>query len=205
MSDLRVVWRMAPWWGWTAMVVVAAFFGWVIREGLASTSGEVYIHTIIPAYGLFLYATLAALLNRRSVVATREGLLVTNGPIPVGNGKKSIPREEIAFTWHVPIETSDDSGGTIVLWHCVGVKTRAGRDVQLFPMIKTADEARASAKRVADALGSANDWSVVPVREPGMTNEDPADKRVVKTWVGLITVAIAAGIVWEMVWRSAGR
>jgi hypothetical protein len=83
---------MANVWACAAMLLTALFLGWVIREGLRSTTGNVYIHTIIPAYAVLLYATLASRVNRRTVVANREGLRVTNGPVPLGHGKKVIPR-----------------------------------------------------------------------------------------------------------------
>jgi hypothetical protein len=91
MSDLRISWRLAPWWGCAILLAVAVFFGWVIHEGLHSTSGAVWIRVIIPPYALLLYATLAALVNRRSVVATPEHLVLRNGPIPLGAPGSAYP------------------------------------------------------------------------------------------------------------------
>ena len=192
---------MANFWACAAMLVTALFFGWVIREGLRSTTGNVYIHTIIPAYAVFLYATLASLVNRRTVVANRDGLRVTNGPVPLGHGKKWIPRDEIAFAWHVPIETAGDSVETVVLWHNVGIQTRARRDVPVFNMVKTAEEAQAKARDLASALGSASDWTIVPVRQIGSADEDPVEKQTIRRWVGVIVVAVLVGIVWEVAFR----
>ena len=189
---------MANVWACVAMLVTAAFFAWVIREGLHSTTGNVYIHTIIPAYAIFLYATLASLINRRTVLADGDGLRVTNGPVPLGHGTKWIPRDHIAFAWHMPVVTAGDSGDTVVLWHNVGIQTRAHRDVPVFAMIKTAEEAQAKARDLATAFGSASDWTVVPVRQIGGANEDPVEKRTIRRWVGVVVVAVVLGIVWEI-------
>jgi hypothetical protein len=201
MSEMRVVWRMANFWACAAMLVVALFFAWVIREGLRSTTGNVYIHTIIPAYAVFLYATLASLVNRRTVVANRDGLRVRNGPVPLGHGRKWIPRDDIAFAWHVPVETTSDSGDSVVVWHDVGIQTRARRDVPVFRMIKSADEAQAKARDLVSAFGSASDWTVAPVRQVGSANEDPVEKQTIKRWVVVIVVAVLLGIVWEVAFR----
>ncbi len=197
MNELRVVWRMATWWQCAIVFAFAALFGWIILGGLRSTTGQVFIHPLIPPYALFLYATLASLVNRRSVVATREGLLVTNGPIPLGHGRKWIPRDEIAFCWHVPIETVSDGGDSVVIWHDVGVATRSGRMVPTFGMIKDAAEARDKAEALSRALGSASDWTVVPVRQIMGSQEDLEERRTIKTWVALTVVGLAIGSLWE--------
>ena len=63
------------------MVVVAAFFGWVIRAGLESTSGDVYIHTIIPAYGMTAFGVvfLSTALDRACNHEWTHDLVPVNG------------------------------------------------------------------------------------------------------------------------------
>lgn len=194
---------MATWWQCVIMLFFAAAFAWLIFGGLRSSTGRVFIHPLIPPYGLFLYATLASLVNRRSVVATRDGLLVTNGPIPLGHGRKWIPRDDIAFCWYVPVETTGDGGDTVVLWHDVGVATRSGRMVPTFVTINDAAEARNRVEALARALGSASDWTVAPVKRVLGSQEDLTERRTIKTWVALALVALAIGVVWEMVSRGS--
>src|SRR5687767_11222694 len=103
MPEHRISWRVAPWWGCVILIVVCLLFGWVIKEGLESTTGKVWIRVLIPPYALLVYATLAALVNRRTLVATPDGLLLRNGPIPLAEGNERIPRADILFAYHFPI------------------------------------------------------------------------------------------------------
>lgn len=99
MTEHRISWRVAPWWGCMLLIVACAFFGWVIHEGLQSTTGKVWIRVLIPPYALLVYATFAALVNRRTLVASANGLVLRNGPIPLAEGNERIPRSEILFAW----------------------------------------------------------------------------------------------------------
>lgn len=203
MPELRVVWRMATWYQCAIMLAFAALFGWIVRTGLRSTSPDVYGRVLAPAYGLWLYATLAALVNRRSVVATPERLVKANGPIPLGVGTQRIPREEIAFCYHAAVITVGDAGDTVVLWHVAGVETRAGHDVPLFDTFADVDAARAAAQRVSEGLGSPGGYRV-PVRQIGERRDDPADRARVRRWLWVTGAALAAGVAWEVAARWGG-
>ena len=202
MSGLRVVRRMATWYQCAMLLAVAAFFAWVIREGLRSTNPDLWRHVLIPPYGLWLYATLAALVNRRSVVVTPAYLELANGPIPLGVGRVRIPRADVAFSYYLPVITVGDDGDTIVLWHTMGIETRDGRSVPVFGTFDDADAARAAARRIAVAFGAAPDGSWIDARPLGTLRDDPDERRRIVLWVGLVAAAFVAGGVWEVASRA---
>ena len=201
MPELRVVWRMAQWWACAAVIAVAVFFGWVIREGLRSTSGEVWSHVLIPLYAVWLYVALATLVNRRSVTATPEHLTLKNGPIPIGNGWRQFARSDIDFTSFVPVVTVDDSGESVVLWYLTGIVTHAGKDVQVFREFGDAEAAMAAARSIADALGPGRDRQPMEVRAMNQFRDDPGERRLIFVWIAIVVVALGAGIVWELAYR----
>jgi len=202
MPELRISWRLAPWWGCAILIVVCVFFGWVISEGLESSTGKVWIRVIIPPYVLLLYATLAALVNRRTVVATPEHLVLRNAPIPLGEGNERIPRAEILFAYHYAITTMGDGGDEVTLWHTYGVETRSGRDLEILGTLKDEQSARAAAQKVADALGAPGNAYPVPVRYLGALKDHPSDYRSVKMWAGVTLAAFVIGTIWELMARQ---
>jgi hypothetical protein len=192
---------LAPWWGCAILVLAVLFFGWVIHEGLQSTSGEVWIRVLIPPYALLLYATLAALVNRRSVVASPDHLVLRNGPIPLGAGNEQVPRSEILFAWYHAILTTGHDDAPSVLWHSYGVETRSGRDLEIFNLLEDQDSTRAAAQKVADALGAPGSTYPVPVRLLGVLRAHPSDYRAVWIWTGATLAAFVIGTVWEVMVR----
>ena len=195
---------MANWWQCLITLFFAGGVGWVIQSGLRSTSPDVYGHILVPLYGLALYWTLAALVNRRSVTVTREQLRVTNTPLPLGESGVRVARSDVEFVFHVPLEVAGDSGGTVVLWHTVGVAVKPDRTaIPVFEMVKTVDEARAKAQRIADAFGPDADGRPMEVRDVVKGREDPQVWRQSKIWGVLAGVALVAGVVWEVLHRYA--
>lgn len=201
MTELRVSRRMANAWMTMALLAVCVFFGWVIREGLQSTSGTVYIRTLIPAYGVLLYVTAAALLNRRTVVASPEGLTLRNGPIPLGRGHTDIARRDVAFSYFFPVVAVGESGDSVVLWFVTGVETRSGRSVPVFGTHDSEVAARAAAQSIADAFGNGDELPRVDMRVARTVHDDPTEKPLVRRWVVVIVTALVAGAIWEVAAR----
>lgn len=193
---------MATWWQCAILLVIAAFFGWVISQGLKSTSPDVWGHVIIPPYAVLLYVVAAALVNRRRVVVTREHMHRTCGPIPLGAGRLLILQQKVECAFYSAITGVTDDGDTFVLGYMVGLQTRAGRDVELFGPFKSESAATESATQLAEALSTSN--RVIDVRGIGEMKEDPGDRRRAWTWGIIVATAFVAGIVWEIVVR-AGR
>jgi hypothetical protein len=185
-TDFRLTWRMANWWQCLITLFFAGGVGWIIQSGLRSTSPDVYGHILAPLYGLALYWTLAALVNRRSVTVTREQLRVTNAPLPLGEPAVRVARSDVEFVFHVPIETEGDSGGTVVLWHAVGVAVKPDRTaIPIFDMVKTVDEARAKAQRIADAsapMRMAGRWKCATRSKAAKTRTCGASPRSWARW-----------------------
>ena len=177
------------------------FFGWVIHEGLQSTTGKVWSHVLIPLYALLVYVTLAALVNRRTVVASPEGLVLRNGPIPLAEGNERIPRADVVFAWHHAILATGDDYVPSTLWYSYGVETRSGRDLEIFSTFEDMESARAAAQKVADALGAPGSSYPVPVRLLGVQKGHPADYRSVKIWAGITLAAFVTGTIWEVMAR----
>ena len=183
------------------MIALAAVFALLVRAGLRSTGPGVWPHVIIPPYGLWLYATLATLVNRRTLIVTPRELVMTNGPIPV-RARIRVARENIVCAYHCAITALADDGHTdITFGHTCGVETRTGAHVQVFGVFKDLDSARNSARRVADAFGKTS-GAPVEVRHLTNINDDPADKRTFLIWVSIVTIAAFAGFLWDLVLRS---
>lgn len=192
---------MAKWWESSIMVALSAVFALLVRAGLRSTGPGVWPHVIIPPYGLFLYATLATMVNKRTVIATPKELVMTNGPLPL-RARRRIAREDVASTYHVAITALNENGDqTIVFGHTCGIQTRTGVHVQVFGTFKEMEAARDSAQRIADALGAAG-GTHFEVRHLTNITDDPADKRMVLIWFGIIAIAFIAGFLWDLSIRA---
>lgn len=179
------------------MIVLAALFGLLVRAGLRSTGPGVWPHVIIPPFALWLYATLATLVNVRKVVVSPKELVMSNGPVPV-RPRIRIPRSDVACTYHCAITAlNDDGDATIVFGHTCGVETRAGVNVQIFGVFKDMEAARDSAQRVADGFGEV-DGARIMVRHRSNLTDDPADKRTFFVWVAIVAVAAVAGFLWDL-------
>ncbi len=203
-TDFRITWRMANWWQSLITLFFAGGVGWIIQGGLRSTSPDVYGHILVPLYGLALYWTLAALVNRRSVTVTREQLRVANTPLPLGEPGVRVARSDVEFVFHVPLEVADDSGGTVVLFHTVGVAVKPDHTaIPVFDAVPTLEEAQAKAQRIADAFGPHANGRPMEVRDVVKGREDPQVWRQSKIWGVLIGLALVAGIVWEVLLRYA--
>jgi hypothetical protein len=202
-TELRVEWRMARWWACAIMLAIAGVFALLVRAGLRSTGPGVWPHVLIPPFGLWIYATLASLVNRRKVIVTPHGLVMTNGPIPV-RAQTRVAREDIVCTYHSTITALADDGRTdVVLGHTCGVETRTGAHVQVFGTFKDPESARNSAQRIADALAGAS-RTPIEVRHLKRVNDDPADKRTFLIWVSIVAIALFAGFLWDLTLRSPG-
>jgi hypothetical protein len=198
---MKITWRIASWWQCGIALAVTALVGWIVRMGLQSTGPGIWNHVIIPPFALLCYATLASLVNRISVVVTPAQLVMSNGPLPLAGENERLPRDEVSYIYHVSIETAGDSGGTIVLWHQVGVATRGGRDIPVFTMIKDADTAASKAQALAAAFGTVNAGPAIAVRRIGRERDHPADWRQSKIWGGAVATAFVAGFVWDLALR----
>lgn len=202
MTELRVSRRMANAWMTMALIAVAAFFAWMIREGLQSTSGQVYIRTLIPAYAVLLYVTAAALVNRRTVVASPDGLTLRNGPVPLGRGYTHVARRDIAFCYFFPVVAVGESGDSVVLWFVTGVETRSGRSVPVFGTHNSEAAARTAAQSIADAFGNGDGDPRIDMRIARTVHDDPTEKPLVRRWVAVVVSALVAGVIWEIVARA---
>lgn len=199
-AALRVTARMATWWQCSIMLAFTALFGWIVQMGLSSTGPDTWPHVLIPPYALWLYATLAALVNRRSVVIARGALVASNGPV-VLRPRTRIAREDVVCAYFAPVMTTSDSGDTVVLWYTTGVETRAGAHVQVFGTFDDGESARAAARRIADAFGSGPSGLRIGVRALTNLADDPAETRVVRMWVGITLAAVVAGVLWDLAYR----
>ena len=90
------------------------------------------------------------------------------------------------------------SGEMVVLWYTAGVRTKAGRSVEVFDTIHDAETARAAAEGIADAFGPAGGRPAIEVRAGGTPGDDPAETRRAWIWVGIVVAAFAAGFAWEL-------
>ena len=201
MADLRISWRIATWWQCGIAIAVTALFGWVVRMGLQSTGPGIWNHVLIPPFALVCYATLASLVNRKSVVVTPAQLVISNGPLPLAGEYQRVLREDVLYVYHVSIETAGDGGDTVVLWHQVGVATRSGRDLPVFEMIKHADAALSKAEALAAAFGLVTGGPTIHVRRIGRERDPPADWRQSKIYGGAFAVAVVAGFLWDLALR----
>jgi hypothetical protein len=189
---------MATWWQCAILIPFTALFAWMVQMALASTGPGVLPHALVPLFGVWLYATLSAFLNHRSVVVTPEHLVMANGPIPV-RPRRRLPRNEISFAYVSATTTVSEGGESIVLFYTAGVETRTGAHVQVFGEFKDDPSARTAAQRIADGFGPDADGRPMEVRELGLLRDDPGDRRIGLTWVGVIIVAVAAGVLWDLV------
>jgi hypothetical protein len=201
MSDFRVVRRLATWWQCAILIAFDAGLGWIVQMGLQSTNSGPWIRVLIPPYALLLYATLAALINRRSVIVTPEHLKMDNAPIPLGEGRELIPRDKVAFVYYYPVTTISDGGDHVVLWHTCGIETRDGRDVEVFGSFNDAESAHAAARHIADAFGAPGNNYSIPVRSIGALRDHSADNRTGWIWAGCTIAALAVGTVWAIAKR----
>ena len=186
------------------MLVIAAFFGWVIYEthNKPVTPG-VWSHVIIPPYGVWIYLVLACLLNSQSVLANRDRIVVSTGPIPLGPNDV-IPRERIAFCYYYSIMATSDGGSDepFAIGHVPGVETREGRQVVLVEPFSDINSARNFAYAIAGALNEAGAGSPVNVSFLNDARTDPVGTRRAWLWAGIWAGAFAAGTVWEITYRS---
>ncbi|HYP06152.1 MAG TPA: hypothetical protein VER03_07925, partial [Bryobacteraceae bacterium] len=143
MAEYRDVRRIAPWWMCALVLVIFNFFAWMIWVNAAAPVKEgVYTRVPIPPFFLFAYLTLACLFNRRSVIATREGVRLSNFPVPLLSGE-TIPADRITLCYYYSVMTTSDGGGEpFAIGHVIGVETRDGRQVDLSEQFKTLIEAR---------------------------------------------------------------
>jgi hypothetical protein len=190
---------MATWYQCAIMIAFAALFAWIVRMGLQSTGPGVWPHVLIPPYGLWVYATVATIVNRRRVVVTPRELVMTNGPLPV-RGPVRIAREEVACAYYSATITVDDGGGTVVLFHTSGIETLRGVHVQVFGTFKDLDSARLAAQRIADAFGTGS-GAPIHVRHLSNLSDDPGEKRTGLIWLGITGAAFGAGFLWDLAYR----
>jgi hypothetical protein len=203
MREFRDVRRIAPWWGCLIVLVVAAFFGWVIYMAIfGGSSPGVWRYVLVPPYAVWLYLTLACLVNRRTVLATREGIVDSNGPVPL-RAKDVIRRDEIAFCfWYSAMVSSDAGDESYAIGHVPGVETRDGRQVDLFDHFGDESAARNAAIAMATALNQGRTGSeIIEARPVTDIRSDPVDTRLAWVWAGIWAAAFAAGGVWEIVYR----
>jgi hypothetical protein len=201
--DFRDVRRIAPWWMCLLMLVVAAFFGWVIYMAIyGGSSPETWRYVLVPPYAVWIYLTLACLVNRRTVTATREGVVDSTGPVPLGP-KDVIRRERIAFCfWYSVMVRSDNGDESYAIGHVPGVETREGRQVDLFDHFKDESSAREVAIAMATAVNQGRTGSeILEARPAGEVRSDPVRTRRAWVWAGIWGAAIAAGAIWEIVYR----
>lgn len=200
MSALRESWPVATPWQRAIMLAFTALFARLLQMGLQSTGPGVWPHVLIPPFGLWLYATLAALANRRSLDVSPDGLTMANGPIPLRRPLR-VARRDVAFAYHAPVLAVGDLGDTAVLWHTAGIETRGGRQIQLFGTFKDEESSRTMARRIAVAFGMPNGAAPIDARPITALREDPSDRRVGIMWTGLTVAALIAGLAWEMALR----
>lgn len=203
MAAFRDIRRVAPWWICALALLITAFFGWVIYEQLGkSVKSGVFSHVLIPPYGVWVFLVLGCLLNRESVLVTADGIVVSNGPIPFGP-REDIPREQIAFCYHYGILTTSDGGNgeSFAIGHVIGVETREGRQVVLLQLFDDINSARDAARAIAAALNAGSVGRQVDVKVLAEARTDPVGQRRAWVWAGVWTVALIAGIAWEIVHR----
>jgi len=203
MAEFRDKRHLAPWWMCALMLVIAAFFGWVIYEthGKPVTPG-VWRHVIIPPYGVWIYLVLTGLLNSQSTLVTRDRIVVSNGPIPFGPGEV-ISREQIAFCYYYSIMATSDGGSdeSFPIGHVPGVETREGRQVVLLETFSDINSARDAAHAIAGALNEGSVGSQVSVKVLDEARSDPVGTRRGWVWAGIWAGAFAAGTAWEIAYR----
>ena len=191
---------MATWWQCAILLAFCALFTWPVVAGLRGPEQRLWLHLFIPPYALFLYATLSALVNRRSVVVSSDGVVKINGPIPVGASER-IPRDDIASVFVTAQAAGTDDGSVVVLFYVTGIVTHAGRHVQMFGEFKDADSAEAAARSIAAALKRDSDSYYVPVKRIGAPQDDPLEQRRILMWVCIIIAGFAFGAAWHFAQR----
>jgi hypothetical protein len=200
MPALRVAWRMATWWQCAILLAFCALFTWPVVAGLREPEQRLWLHLFIPQYALFLYATLSALVNRRSVVVSPEGVVKANGPVPVGAGER-ILRDDIAFVYVTAQAAGADDGSVVVLFYSTGVVTHAGRHAQVFGEFNDAESAEAAARSIAAALKRDSDSYYMPVKRIGSPPDDPLEQRRILMWVFIIIAGFVVGGAWHFAQR----
>jgi hypothetical protein len=195
--------RIAPWWMCALMLLIAAFFGWVIsvNHGKPVTPG-VWSHIIIPPYAVWIYLVLSSLLNRQSIRVTRDRIVISTGPFPSGLNE-TILRERIAFCYYYSIMATADSGSSepFPIGHVPGVETREGRQVVLVEPFSDINSARDFAHSIARALNEGSAGPPVTVRVLGEPRTDPVGTRRSWIWGAIWAGAFAAGAAWEIAYR----
>lgn len=191
--------RLAPWWMCLFMLLIAAFFGWVISETYGKpVSPGVWSHIIIPPYFIWLYLVLACLLDKQAILATADRIVVSTGPIRLGLND-TFPRDRIAFCYHYSIVDQSD-GATATIGHVAGIETREGRQVVLVEPYSDPACARTFAETIAAALNQRGDTKI-EVRALQDPRPDPVGTQRAWLWAGIWIAAFASGIVWELLVR----
>jgi hypothetical protein len=206
MAEFRDKRRSAPWWMCALMLLITAFFGWVIHENHGKPlSPGVWSHVIIPPYCLWVYLVLASLLNSQTILVSRDRVTVSHGPVPLASNEV-IPREQIAFCYYCGIMASADSGSDapFPIGHVPGVETKVGRQVVLMEPFDKIDSARDVAHSIARALNEGSAGPQVIVKELDDPRSDPRGTRRAWIWAGIWAAAFGAGAVWEIAtrWRT---
>ncbi|MEP7366581.1 MAG: hypothetical protein ABI972_25265 [Acidobacteriota bacterium] len=203
MAQLRISWRLAKWWQCAIVVVVMSGFGWVLSQGRqsASLTNRRSSHILTPLYGVLAYASLAMLLNKRSVVATSEYFRRVNGPIWVRPSVK-IPRNQIACVYyHVISVPSEDSGAPVPIDYLTGIETKDGEQIHTFLDHKSKEDAIASSAEIARSLNEGQMDAPIRVRELMVGRDSRAEKRLAVIRLSICVAALIAGGAWWILGR----
>lgn len=193
---MRLVEPVGVWWLRLLMLAIGGFFGWVEWVGVTSQSPTAHPYITLPLYVVYVYWTLAALVNRQ-VVEVRAGVFRKwTGPLPMERWER-VERDQIRRCYFFRVLVTPDEGGEpFAITFTSGVETRQGRQI-VVDEHKTLAVAQERASLMAAALNEGATGELVEVSELFEPKDDPLLKRLTWLWVGICAVALVMGLVWE--------
>lgn len=197
-------WRLAKWWHRAIVVAVMAFFGWVLSQGWrsASPTNRRSSHILTPLYGVLAYASLAMLVNRRTLIVTPDYFRRVNGPLPV-RPTIQIPRSRIeSVFYYVVLDPSEDPRAPVPIDYLTGIETKNGEQIHTFLDHKSPEDAKAAAAAIARAFNEGTVGAPIAVRKLATGEDSRAEKRLAIVRLSVCVAALIAGAVY---WTMFGR
>jgi len=189
--------RWAPWWvGAIAVAVLAPFLAAIVFGFQAPTQrqGE-GVRVIAPFAGVFAYLVLALTFNIRAIDITPARFRLFFFPFPLGAGL-TLPRDAIAHCYVRYVYMKSKYGTTS--YYTAGVENRKGRQIDIEGSYKTEDAAAHAARVLASAFNSDPTLPPIPVHTVKSNFPDYSHRRPVLIWFGILMLALALGVVWEL-------